>query len=61
MSGAFPVVNETTIAHTEKINSEARWKTKAGFDYLMKTENINEHPKKPDEAKLADLKVPFIL
>jgi hypothetical protein len=60
MSGAFPVVNEVTVAYTEKMASQARWKTKAGFDYLMKTENINEHPKKPDEAKMADLKVPYI-
>jgi len=47
LSLAFPVVNENEIKMKEKEDNESRWKTKAGFDYIMKKQNWNEHPKKP--------------
>jgi len=56
LSLAFPVVNENQIAVREKEQNEARWKTKSGFDYLMKKANINEHPKKPHSTVIDDLK-----
>jgi len=40
----------------EKADNESRWKTKSGFDYLMKRANINEHPKKPHPTVIDDLK-----
>jgi hypothetical protein len=40
----------------EKTDNESRWKTKSGFDYLMKRANINEHPKKPHATVIDDLK-----
>lgn len=56
LSLAFPIVNENQIAVKEKEQNEARWKTKTGFDYLMKRANINEHPKKPHPTVIDDLK-----
>jgi len=56
LSLAFPVVNENQIAVREKEQNEARWKTKTGFDYLMKRANLNEHPKKPHSTRIDDLK-----
>ena len=43
------------------MENEKRWKTKKGFDLQGKTENWNEHPKKPHPAILADLSVPYII
>lgn len=59
MSLAFPIVNENEIKQKEKEHNEANWKTKAGFDNVMKRENWNEHPKKPHESRLKDLKSPY--
>ena len=56
---AFPVVNENEIAHKEKEDNETRWKTKAGFDNVMKRENWNAHPKHPDELTLHQLTIPY--
>ena len=56
LSGSFPVVNELAEQQKEKAQSQARWLTPKGFDNLDKTKNWNEHPKKPDKAKLEDLK-----
>ena len=44
-----------------KVENEARWKTKAGFDNVMKRENWNEHPKKPAQSTIDDLKIPYVL
>lgn len=48
LSGSFPVVNENQIKMKEKLDREAKWRTKSGFDALNKRANWNEHPKKPD-------------
>lgn len=48
-------MNENEIAQKEKAENEARWKTKAGFDNVMKKLNWNEHPKKPDQATIEAL------
>lgn len=48
------------MAMKDKLENEARWKTKAGFDYIMKTENWNEHPKKPQQSTIDDLKIPYV-
>lgn len=58
---AFPLVNEAEIAMKAKVENEARWKTKAGFDNVMKRENWNEHPKKPAQSTIDDLKIPYVL
>jgi hypothetical protein len=42
----------------EKLDNEARWKTKAGFDNVMKKQNWNEHPKRPDQATIEGLRIP---
>lgn len=46
-TGAFPIVDEKDNIMKEKVEQEARWKSKNGFDILNKRENWNEHPKKP--------------
>ena len=28
--------------------------------YIMKTENWNEHPKKPQQSTIDDLKIPYV-
>jgi hypothetical protein len=52
---AFPLVNENEILVKEKQENEKRWKTKNGFDYIMKTSNWNEHPKKPDDSTIQNI------
>ena len=47
LSLAFPLVNENEIVQKAKEDNESRWKTKTGFDNVMKRENWNEHPKRP--------------
>lgn len=42
-----------------KEDNESRWKTKAGFDNVMKRENWNEHPKKPDPSTIENLTIPY--
>ena len=59
LSLAFPIVNENEISIKEKEENEARWKTKNGFDNIMKTQNWNLHPKRPDASTIADLKSPY--
>lgn len=59
LSLSFPLVNENEIAVKAKEENEARWKTKSGFDNVMKRENWNEHPKKPHPATCDGLKVPY--
>ena len=59
LSLAFPIVNENEIAVREKEANEARWKTAKGFDNVMKRQNWNEHPKKPDAARCEDLLIPY--
>ena len=51
-------MNENEIAIRAKEENEAGWKTKKGFDRMGKKLNWNEHPKKPDQAKVEDLKYP---
>ena len=54
------MVNENLIALKNKQENESRWKTKAGFDVHGKKSNWNEHPKRPDPAKLDELLVPYV-
>ena len=60
LSGSFPLVNENQIKVKEKLQSEARWLTKRGFDQYGKRANWNEHPKKPDLATIENLKYPHV-
>ena len=55
------MVNERDMAMKDKVENEAKWKTKSGFDYIQKKENWNEHPKKPDQSKLDDLAIPYVI
>lgn len=59
LSLAFPVVNENEIQMKEKLENEARWKTKNGFDNVMKRQNWNDHPKRPDQATIDNLTIPY--
>lgn len=61
LSLTFPLVNENEIALKEKEDNEASWKTKTGFDNVMKRQNWNEHPKKPHYSQIEALKVPHHL
>lgn len=56
LAGAFPIVNENEIKVKAKLENESRWMTKRGFDQLGKRSNWNEHPKKPDQATVDNLK-----
>ena len=58
MSLAFPLVNENEIELKAKEENEAGWKTKGGFDTVLKRENWNEHPKKPAQSTIDNLKIP---
>ena len=59
LSLAFPIVNENEIAIKEKEDNEAKWKTRAGFDNVMKRQNWNEHPKRPPQSVLENLTIPY--
>lgn len=61
LAGAFPLVNEAEIEMRAKLENESKWKTKKGFDYIMKNENWNEHPKKPAQSTIDDLKIPYVV
>lgn len=61
LSLAFPIVNENEIQVKEKEENESRWKTKTGFDNIMKRENWNLHPKRPDPSTIEDLKSPYYI
>lgn len=39
----------------EKEENETKWKTKNGFDNLIKKNNYAEHPKKPPQSTIDDL------
>jgi S-adenosylhomocysteine hydrolase len=39
LSLAFPLINENEIAMKAKQDNEAGWKTKKGFDNVMKRQN----------------------
>ena len=45
-------MNENEIEQKAKEDNERSWKTKSGFDNVMKRENWNLHPKKPDLATI---------
>ena len=45
----------------EKEHNEAKWKTKGGFDNVMKRLNWNEHPKRPAQSTIEGLKNPYHL
>lgn len=47
LSLAFPMVNENEIKQAEKDLNQSRWKTKSGFQNVIKKDNYIEHPKKP--------------
>lgn len=53
------MVNENEIEIKAKEENEARWKTKGGFDIVLKRENWNEHPKKPAQSTIEGLKIPY--
>ena len=55
LSLSFPIVNENEIVVKEKEENEARWKTKSGFDNVMKRQNWNEHPKRPPQSVIENL------
>lgn len=61
LSLAFPIVNENEIAQKAKEQNEAAWKTKKGFDNVMKRQNWNEHSKKPPQSVLEGLQIPYHL
>lgn len=48
LSLAFPIINENEIKIKEQEDNQKKWKTKNGFDNIMKNLNWNQHPKKPD-------------
>ena len=60
LSQSFPLVNENLIAVKEKQDNESRWKTPSGFDVHGKKSNWNEHPKKPHQAVMDDLLIPYV-
>lgn len=39
----------------EKEENESQWKTKNGFDTVLKKTNYNIHPKKPSQSIIDDL------
>jgi hypothetical protein len=41
MSGAFPIIDEKDNIVKDRVDQEARWKSKNGFDILNKRENWN--------------------
>ncbi len=60
MTLAFPLINENELKMKEKEEMEAKWKTKKGFDNLIKNANYAEHPKRPPQSVLDDLQVPYV-
>jgi len=48
-------VDENEIEYKEKLDNEAQWKTRNGFDNLDKKTNYNLHGKKPHQSVLDDL------
>ena len=60
LSLAFPLINENEIKMKEKEENESRWKTKNGFDNLIKKNNYAEHPKKPPQSIIDDLQIPYV-
>lgn len=60
LSLAFPLINENEIKMKEKEDSEAKWKTKTGFDNVLKKSSFTEHPKKPPQSIIDDLQIPYV-
>jgi len=60
LSQSFPLVNENMVAIKSKQDNESRWKTKEGFDVNGKRSNWNEHPKRPPQAVMDDLMIPYV-
>lgn len=56
---AFPLINENEIRAKEKEENESKWKTKNGFDQLVKKTSYAEHPKKPPQSIIDDLQNPY--
>lgn len=44
----------------DKEENEIKWKTKNGFDNLIKKNNYAEHPKKPPQCTVDDLQIPYV-
>jgi hypothetical protein len=44
----------------EKEDNETKWKTKKGFDNLIKKNDYTVHPKKPPQCILDDLQMPYV-
>ena len=44
---AFPLINENEMAMKAKMDNETKWKTKTGFDNILKKESFTVHPKRP--------------
>lgn len=55
LSLAFPLINENEIKMKAKEENESKWKTKSGFDNLLKKNDYTVHPKKPPQCILDDL------
>jgi len=60
LSQSFPLVNENLIQQKAKEENESRWKTKAGFDVHGKKTSWNAHPKRPHQATMDDLLIPYV-
>lgn len=55
----LPYINESQQRLKEREELKAKWKTKHGFDNVMKRQNWNEHPKRPPQSIVDDLKIPY--
>lgn len=44
----------------EKEENESKWKTKTGFDNVMKRNDFTTHPKKPPQSIIDDLQIPYV-
>lgn len=44
----------------EKQENEARWKTKTGFENVLKKNDYSIHPKKPPQSVIDDLTIPYV-
>mmetsp|Transcript_39721 Transcript_39721/g.38284 ORF Transcript_39721/g.38284 Transcript_39721/m.38284 type:complete len:106 (-) Transcript_39721:423-740(-) len=43
-----------------KEENESKWKTKNGFDTLIKKDDYSIHPKRPPQSIIDDLQIPYV-
>jgi hypothetical protein len=55
------MVNENEIQQKAKADNERKWVTKTGFENVVKRSNWAEHPKKPDQATIDGLTIPYVV